>query len=89
MLSKEKLRERLRELNVVPPGDATAEELAVLLRRVKALKSQEALRPPQPRPRPSFTPRPVTTTSPGAALSEARLPISDHHRRPYDPHAGW
>lgn len=88
MLTKEKLREKLRELNVVPPSDATSEELTRLLRRVKALKDQTAVLPPGPRPRPTFTPEPVTT-SPSAALTQTRLPISDHYRRPYDPMAGW
>ncbi len=88
MQSKEKLREQLRELNVVPPSDATAAELLTLLNRVKALKAQDIARPPQPVPRPRFTPQPVTT-SPGAALSQTRLPLSDHRRRPHDPMAGW
>lgn len=89
VLSKDKLREKLRELGAVPPADATADELVAMLRRVKAIKEQKVVQPPAPAPRPTFTPAPVTT-SPGAVLAQERITTrSDHHRRPYDPLAGW
>jgi hypothetical protein len=94
-VSKAKLADEIRELGAVPPADATANELEVLLRRIKALRSGANPQMPERRRTAPFSGQsgdPVVTPapSPAAALASARMPgVSDHKRRPYDPHAGW
>lgn len=90
--SKAKLLEQLAALNVEVSPEATAADLARLLKRVKAIREGSVVAAPAGRRAAPLAARPAARPQVASeALTTERLPDpgSDHGRRPYDPYSGW